>query len=123
MQSAFLATKGTTSQRFDEKLQRIPVTTLLAQDVHLVEVKSADKQGYNALKLTIGTAKHIDKPTKGTLKKANIEHTPKTVKEVRIKGNETDRLEIVDDNGVKVVKVVKQLSHKVKRSQLLQCSK
>jgi len=105
MQSAFLATKGLTSQRFDDKLKRIPVTSLLTQDVCLVEVKSKEKNGYNALKLTIGKAKRIDKPTQGQLKKANLQITPKSVKEVRIKGEELDRMSFVEEDGKMVAKI------------------
>jgi large subunit ribosomal protein L3 len=99
MQSAFLAQKGKTSQQFDEKLRRIPVTTLLTPNTYLMDVKSDAKHGYNALKLTIGVAKHIDKPTAGQLKKVNIDTKPKAVKELRIKGNTSDRLSIVEVDG------------------------
>lgn len=105
MQSAFLATKGLTSQRFDDKLKRIPVTSLLTQDVCLVDIKSKTKNGYNALKLTIGKAKRIDKPTKGQLQKANLQNTPKAVKEVRIKGEESDRMSFVEEDGKIVAKI------------------
>ncbi len=99
MKSVFLATKGKTSQKFDEKNIRIPVTTLLAEDVYLVEVKSDKKNGYNALKLAIGQAKRIDKPTKGQLQKSSITHTPKKIKEVRLRGENKNNTTIVEEDG------------------------
>lgn len=99
MQSVFLATKGKTSQKFDEKNIRIPVTTLQTEDVYLIDVKSSQKNGYNALKLAIGKAKRIDKPTKGQLQKSSITHTPRRIKEIRLKGENKDNTTLVEEDG------------------------
>lgn len=105
MQSALLAQKANTSQRFDEKLQRIPVTTLVTKGLSIVDIKTDLKDGYTALKLALGSSKNIDKPTLGQLKKAGITHIPQNVAEVRIKDNGQNRMEIVAVDEINTLKI------------------
>lgn len=94
MQSVLIAEKGKTTQTFDTASRRIPVTTLTVSSLHLVDVKTKEKHGYNAVKLAAGTAKKIDKPMAGVLKKVGITAVPRRVKEIRLKQT-TDRMSIV----------------------------
>ena len=98
MQPVLIVQKGKTTQKYDAKTRRIPVTLLTVDNVLVADIKTQDTDGYNALKLVSGLAKHIDKPTLGTLKKKGITTIPKLVKEVRMKDSFNDRLEfaIVD---------------------------
>jgi len=52
MQSALLVQKGITTQKYDSKTRRIPVTILNVSQVLLADVKTLDIDGYTALKLT-----------------------------------------------------------------------
>lgn len=94
MQPVLIVQKGKTTQKYDAKTRRIPVTALTVDTVYIVDIKTLQKDGYNALKFASGSAKRIDKPTLGTLKKSGITTIPKLVKEVRMKDSFNDRLEI-----------------------------
>lgn len=94
MQPVLIVQKGKTTQKYDAKTRRIPVTFLTVDNLFIADIKTKEINGYNALKLTSGTAKRIDKPTLGTLKKKGITNIPKLVKEVRMKETFDDRLQI-----------------------------
>jgi len=94
MQPVLIVQKGKTTQKYDAKTRRIPVTILTVDNLFIADIKTKDKDGYNALKFTSGIAKRIDKPTLGTLKKSGITNIPKIVKEVRMKDTFNDRLEV-----------------------------
>jgi ribosomal protein L3 len=66
MQPVLIVQKGKTTQKYDERTRRIPVTQLTVTNLSLADIKTQEKDGYDALKLTSGTAKRIDKPTLGT---------------------------------------------------------
>ncbi len=53
---------------FDEKGEVVPITVIEAGPCFVTQVKSADKDGYNAVQLGFGTAKRANKPTRGHLK-------------------------------------------------------
>lgn len=95
MQPVLIAQKGKTTQKYDAKTRRIPVTNLTISNLQLVDVKTKDKDGYDALKFASGVAKRIDKPTLGMLKKQGVTSVPRLVKEVRMKGTTAERLEVV----------------------------
>ncbi len=103
MQPVFIVKKGRTSQQYDEKTRRIPVTILKTPPVYLADIKTKDRHGYDALMLTLGTAKHIDRPTLGTLKKKGIEVTPELVQEVRMRKDFADRLSYKEVDGARVL--------------------
>ncbi len=105
MQPVLIVKKGKTTQKYDAKDRRIPVTFLAASHVHLVDIKTNDSHGYAALKLTSGTAKRIDKPTLGLLKKSGITSVPQFVKEVRMHDTFPDRLEIASNDGKTTLKI------------------
>jgi large subunit ribosomal protein L3 len=105
MQSVFLAQKSATSQQFNEHSRRVPTTFLRCPEVHLVDVKIPSVDGYAALKFTIGAARTIDKPTAGQLKKAGVSLIPRAVKQVRIRDTSASRIELIQDERGKGVKV------------------
>ncbi len=61
------------TQIFDENSSALGVTVLDISDCRIVQVKSEDKDGYNAAQLTIGKAKNINKPMSEHYKKYNVE--------------------------------------------------
>lgn len=61
--------------------EAVPVTLIQAGPVTVTQVKTADKDGYNALQLGYGETKHTNKPQQGHLKNAKI--SPIITKEYR----------------------------------------
>ena len=68
-----IAKKVGMTQIFDENSSALGVTVLDVSDCRIVQVKSEDKDGYNAAQLTIGTAKNVNKPISEHYKKYNVE--------------------------------------------------
>ena len=68
-----IAKKVGMTQIFDENSSALGVTVLDVSDCRIVQVKSEEKDGYNAAQLTIGTAKNVNKPISEHYKKYNVE--------------------------------------------------
>ena len=77
MKKAILGKKIGMTQIFDEKGKVIPVTVIEAGPCTVVQIKTIDNDGYQAVKLGFGDVKEakLTKPKKGEFKKANV--TPK----------------------------------------------
>lgn len=105
MQSVLLVQKKKISQQYDAKSRRIPVTMLVANQVQLADIKTKEKDGYNALKVTTGRAKRIDKPTEGTLKKNGITTIPKHIREIRIKNVSEERMTVMTEGDKLTLKI------------------
>ena len=71
--NTLIAKKVGMTQVFDENSSALGVTVLDVSDCRIVQVKSEDKDGYNAAQLTIGTAKNVNKPISEHYKKYNVE--------------------------------------------------
>ena len=71
--NTLIAKKVGMTQIFDESASALGVTVLDVSDCRIVQVKSEDKDGYNAAQLTIGTAKNVNKPISEHYKKYNVE--------------------------------------------------
>jgi large subunit ribosomal protein L3 len=71
--NTLIAKKAGMTQIFDENSSALGVTVLDISDCRIVQVKSEDKDGYNAAQLTIGKAKNINKPMSEHYKKYNVE--------------------------------------------------
>ncbi len=71
--NTLIAKKVGMTQIFDENSYALGVTVLDVSDCRIVQVKSEDKDGYNAAQLTIGKAKNINKPISEHYKKYNVE--------------------------------------------------
>ena len=86
------------TQIFDEKGLVIPVTVIEAGPCNVVQVKTTETDGYNAVQLGFGEVKEhkVNKPTMGHFKKANVK-AQKHLREFRIE----------DLSNVKVGDVIK----------------
>ena len=87
MQKAILAKKIGMTQVFSDKGTLIPVTVLEAGPCTVVQKKTVENDGYNAVQVGFGDVKikHVTKPVKGHFDKAGV--TPmKVLKEFRIDG-------------------------------------
>lgn len=63
-----------------------PITLLSVSDNTITQVKTADRDGYNAIQLGSETDKHPSKPQVNHFKASKV--TPKVVREFRTEGNE-----------------------------------
>jgi|SRR3989338_1472677 len=85
MVPALIGTKKRQTQWFDEKRMRHPVTVLAIGPCPVVQIKTTDTDGYNALQIGFGsiTVKHINKPQQGHYKKARLtKKQPRFLREV-----------------------------------------
>lgn len=83
--TGLIAKKLGMSRLFNEDGSTIPVTLLHVDNVRVVAKRSADKDGYEAIQLGIGTAKpkNVSKANKGHFAKAGVE-APRKVVEFRV---------------------------------------
>ena len=83
--TGLIAKKLGMSRLFNEDGSTIPVTLLHVDNVRVVAKRSADKDGYEAVQLGIGTAKpkNVSKANKGHFAKAGVE-APRKVVEFRV---------------------------------------
>jgi large subunit ribosomal protein L3 len=65
---AILGRKIGMSRIFDERGEVVPVTIVEAGPCYVTQVKTSDRDGYNAIQLGFGEAKRLSKPERGHLK-------------------------------------------------------
>lgn len=75
MKKGIIGRKVGMTQIFDEKGNVIPVTAIEAGPCTVVQIKTVETDGYNAIKLGFGEVKEkrLNRPEKGTFKKINVE--------------------------------------------------
>lgn len=85
MNKGLIGKKVGMTQIFDEKGLIVPVTVIEAGPCVVSQVKTAEKDGYNAIQLGFGEVKdkHINKPEKGHFSKSKID-TKKHLREFRM---------------------------------------
>lgn len=93
MRTGLIATKEGMSRYFDDKGRHIPVTLLKIENLQVVGVRTADKDGYTAVQLGAGVAKvkNVAKPQKEAYAKVKIA-PKKKVAEFRV--DEANLLEV-----------------------------
>lgn len=89
------ATKVGCTQVFDEDGRRIPVTILSLHDMFVLQVKTLEKDGYQAVQLAFGDAKKLNKAMAGHFSKAKVE-AKRTVIEVRMDGEDISSIQCGD---------------------------
>ncbi len=74
MRSGIIARKLGMTRVFNDAGHHVPVTVLKLDDVEVVAVRTAEKDGYTALQLGAGIAKakNVSKPMRGHFAKANV---------------------------------------------------
>ena len=95
MQKGIIGKKIGMTQIFDEKGNVVPVTVIEAGPCVVVQKKTVENDGYNAVQLGYGdvSPKHVNKPMKGHFDKADVA-PKKTLKEFRF--DDCDALNIGD---------------------------
>ncbi|HUG32845.1 MAG TPA: 50S ribosomal protein L3 [Acidimicrobiia bacterium] len=71
---AILGQKLGMTQIFDDQARSIPVTVVKAGPVHVVQIKTIERDGYNAIQIAYGEAKpgNVNKPIAGHYAKAGV---------------------------------------------------
>jgi len=77
-----LGTKVGMTQIISKDGKAIPVTLVQAGPVTVTQVKSSDKDGYNAVQVGFGQGKNLSNAVAGHVKQADV--TPKYIREVRV---------------------------------------
>ena len=84
--NTLIAKKIGMTQIFDENSNSLGVTVLDVSDCRVVQVKNTQKDGYNAVQLTIGTKKKLSKPLESHYKKYKVD-PGEILFEVRVNGD------------------------------------
>src|SRR5436190_8045557 len=86
MLQGILGTKVGMTHLFTEEGKMVPVTVIQAGPVYVTQIKTADKDGYNAVQVGYGVAKEkrLTFPKFGHLKKAGVTQNLKTLREFRV---------------------------------------
>lgn len=79
--SALLGHKIGMTRVFDANGRNIPVTAIVAGPCVVTQRKTTEKDGYNAVQLGFGAARHPRKPQVGHTK--SLDHTPQFLREFR----------------------------------------
>lgn len=101
MKKAIMGKKIGMTQIFDEKGKMVPVTVVEALPNVVVQVKTEEKEGYNAVQVGFGQIREklVNKPRKGTFAKAGVE--PKRfLKEFRLE--DISALNVADEIKVDI---------------------
>jgi len=85
MVQAIYGKKVGSTQIYDESGNVLCITAIEAEPCKIIQIKNAESDGYNALKVGFGTAreKRLNKPQKGEFAKAKIEPA-KYMREIRL---------------------------------------
>ncbi|MEO0091309.1 MAG: 50S ribosomal protein L3 [candidate division WOR-3 bacterium] len=81
------------SQLFSDTGKVIPVTIVKAGPCFVVQKKTKDKDGYDALQLGFESKPKANKPITGHFKKSNLEPT-KVLKEIRLNNGEIEKYSV-----------------------------
>ncbi len=82
--NALIGKKAYQKQAFLQDGTRVPLSGVVVAGNFIAQVKSSDKEGYNALQLGIGTNKKAKKAIVNHGKKAGLDHTPAFFREVKV---------------------------------------
>lgn len=82
---ALIGQKKMQTQRFLSDGTRIPVTEIHLSSNPVIAIKTAVKDGYDAVQLGFGVKKHPTRQLMGHIKGANVKSAPQFLREVRMK--------------------------------------
>lgn len=76
MISGFIVKKSTMTNIYTPEGKRIGVTKCVVSPLTVTQVKTKEKDGYQAVQVAYGTKKHLDKPVSAKLTKLKLEINP-----------------------------------------------
>lgn len=106
MTGFILGKKGEQTQAFDNKGERIAVTSIKTDPCYLIDIKWPQKDGYFSVLLGFGQTKNIKKPILGQLKKAGVKTPLRFLKEIRL--DKYKEISLIEKNNKKGVKMGKR---------------
>jgi large subunit ribosomal protein L3 len=92
MISGFLVKKGQMTSIFTEDGKRIAVTKCRALPLVVTQIKTQEKDGYQAVQVAYGQRKRLDQSTSSKLTKLKIEGTPKGFQEFFLTSDQTPEI-------------------------------
>lgn len=92
---AILGEKVGMTRIFDKKGREIPVTLVLAKPNIVTQIKTKEKDGYDAMQLGAGEKRNISKPIKGHLEKSGTKNI-RWLRELKVKKEDFPKLKIGD---------------------------
>lgn len=102
--NAILGRKILQTEIFLANGDRIPVTKIDVANNTVLEIKTREKHGYNAIQIGYGTRKNGKKAILGHVKKANLTNVPMMIREVK---NTSDELDYRIGESVNIESVLK----------------
>lgn len=78
----YYALKDRQIHRYDKNGKRLLITRLIAQPMVVTQVKTTEKDGYQAVQVGFGTTKRVNKPLSGHLK--DLAAKPRYLREVKL---------------------------------------
>jgi large subunit ribosomal protein L3 len=88
MLNTILGIKKEMSSGYDTRGRRVAITKVVVEPNFVTQVKTVEKDGYNAVQIAAGNKKSVNKPQKGHFKKAGVSENLRFVKEIRVAEDE-----------------------------------
>jgi large subunit ribosomal protein L3 len=83
MINTLIGIKKDMTSGYDQRGRRVGVTKISVPSNFITQVKTSDKDGYNAVQIATGSKKSVLKPQRGHFKKAGVAETMRYIAEVR----------------------------------------
>lgn len=83
MINTLLGIKKDMTSAYDTRGRRVAITRVAVSPNFITQVKTVDKDGYNAVQVAMGSKKSVKSPQKGHFKKAGVSENLRFVKETR----------------------------------------
>lgn len=89
MISGFIAQKGNMTSIFTEDGKRVSVTRCVAKPLIVTQIKTKEKDGYDAIQLASGSKKNLSQAISKKLSKLKLDIKPSIFKEFELTGDQT----------------------------------
>jgi len=83
MISGFIAKKGKMTSIYNEKGEKLVITTLIANPLTVTQIKDLKRDGYSSIQVAYGQSKKLKKPINGKIKKLKLSISPYGFKEFK----------------------------------------
>jgi len=88
MLNTILGIKKEMTSGYDARGRRVAITKVVVSPNFVTQIKTLEKDGYNAVQVATGSKKSVKSPQKGHFKKAGVADNLRYVKETRTEGDE-----------------------------------
>lgn len=115
MKGFILGQKSIQEQIFTDEGERIPVTHITTFPCYLIDIKTTEKDGYNAVLLGCGATKNMQKPDQGKLHKAGLKTPLRFLREIRF-DDQVKFIQKEEKKGVQIGSVALMIGDEIKPS-------